>query len=246
MDDFVAGVFSQGVTEGLRTIETGIPSTGGSDCGTETLNNSEQNQPGSSFSAGCSFSSKERLLEKSEARSSSVINIKSVNMNGIGHNAGSLPTGSVNLEIDHGDDLAGDQWLPGGDWRVRPKTATELDGGICQFCAEGSCHKHLDLGMHSGHRSETAHSLPERNMTPLSPVLDFTASEREERDVDDDGEPLVEAPPSVVESRFWFCNISRQDKLILLCLVLVDLTSQMCLSIMAPFFPAEVSVFYSQ
>jgi hypothetical protein len=41
-------------------------------------------------------------------------------------------------------------------------------------------------------------------------------------------------------SSFFLLSLSRRDKFVLLCLVLVDLTSQMCLSIMAPFFPTEV------
>lgn len=38
----------------------------------------------------------------------------------------------------------------------------------------------------------------------------------------------------------WIQSTTKQEKLILFCLFLVDFTSQMCLSIMAPFFPQEV------
>lgn len=41
----------------------------------------------------------------------------------------------------------------------------------------------------------------------------------------------------------WIQNTTKHEKLILFCLFLVDLTSQMCLSIMAPFFPQEVTAF---
>lgn len=39
----------------------------------------------------------------------------------------------------------------------------------------------------------------------------------------------------------WVRNATKQEKLILFCLFLADFTSQMCLSIMAPFFPQEVT-----
>lgn len=47
-------------------------------------------------------------------------------------------------------------------------------------------------------------------------------------------------------SSFFLLSLSRREKLVLLCLAIVDLTSQMCLSIMAPFFPAEVCIFCMQ
>ena len=43
------------------------------------------------------------------------------------------------------------------------------------------------------------------------------------------------------ERHFSLWSSTRQEKLILFCFSLIDLTSQMCLSIMAPFFPNEVS-----
>lgn len=39
----------------------------------------------------------------------------------------------------------------------------------------------------------------------------------------------------------WVRNATKQEKLILFCLFLADFTSQMCLSIMAPFFPQEAN-----
>jgi len=45
---------------------------------------------------------------------------------------------------------------------------------------------------------------------------------------------------SYVCSSFLF-SLTRREKCVLLCLAVVDLTSQMCLSIMAPFFPTEVT-----
>jgi len=51
-------------------------------------------------------------------------------------------------------------------------------------------------------------------------------------------------PPSDVspdaEKSFGLWSMTSMEKFALVCLFLVDLTAQMCLSIMAPFFPAEV------
>ena len=41
---------------------------------------------------------------------------------------------------------------------------------------------------------------------------------------------------------FSLWNSTRQQKLLLLALALVDLTSNMCLSVLAPFFPDEVCI----
>ena len=42
-------------------------------------------------------------------------------------------------------------------------------------------------------------------------------------------------------SSWFFCSLNRREKLVLLSVAVVNLTSQMCLSIMAPFFPIEVN-----
>lgn len=43
-------------------------------------------------------------------------------------------------------------------------------------------------------------------------------------------------------SSMFLCSLSRQELLIFCTIFFVNLTSQMCLSIMAPFFPIEVSI----
>lgn len=43
-------------------------------------------------------------------------------------------------------------------------------------------------------------------------------------------------------SSLFLCTLTRREKLIVMSIAIVNLTSQMCLSIMAPFFPIEVPV----
>lgn len=43
----------------------------------------------------------------------------------------------------------------------------------------------------------------------------------------------------ITSSFLW--TLSHRDKLVLFCLAVIEITSQMCLSIMAPFFPTEVN-----
>ena len=54
-------------------------------------------------------------------------------------------------------------------------------------------------------------------------------------------ELLLPADGSTV-APFSLWNSTRQQKLLLLALALVDLTSNMCLSVLAPFFPDEVCI----
>lgn len=42
-----------------------------------------------------------------------------------------------------------------------------------------------------------------------------------------------------------WADTTKMEKLVLVCLALVDLSSQMCLSIMAPFFPDEVPYYHT-
>ena len=44
------------------------------------------------------------------------------------------------------------------------------------------------------------------------------------------------------KNRIWLCTLTREELLILCSLVLMDLLTNACLSIMAPIFPDEVKI----
>lgn len=56
---------------------------------------------------------------------------------------------------------------------------------------------------------------------------------------DEDEKDGCRFPCSV--SSWFFCSLNRREKLVILSVAVVNMTSQMCLSIMAPFFPIEVN-----
>ncbi|XP_055339796.1 MFS-type transporter SLC18B1-like [Paramacrobiotus metropolitanus] len=54
-------------------------------------------------------------------------------------------------------------------------------------------------------------------------------------------EPITESQEAELEAKFSFLAMSRNEKLTLLCLAVVDMFSYLCMSIMSPFFPIKVA-----
>lgn len=111
---------------------------------------------------------------------------------------------------------------------------------------------------HSGHLDLITRSLPDLSHNLSS--VDITNASTSFTNVNDNIRNVIEInqriegmpsascqdietssePTSSCVSCEWIQSTTKQEKLILFSLFLVDFTSQMCLSIMAPFFPQEV------
>jgi hypothetical protein len=92
------------------------------------------------------------------------------------------------------------------------------------------------------HLPDGRHACNSTDSTVALPVLD-DAQHTESHGSSQNLCSVLSGACSSITSSFFLLSLSRREKLVLLCLAVVDLTSQMCLSIMAPFFPAEVYIF---
>lgn len=77
---------------------------------------------------------------------------------------------------------------------------------------------------------------------PVTPKLTPTTQDTEYQQIDSENDDSSSIPSSESIAGFSFFGLPRKQKAILISVFMADFLSYLCLSLLAPFFPQEVSV----